>query len=65
MSAAEESYPLPALWVIYTERIVECRDYYTSVGLSFAREQHDSGPVHYAATLPNNMVIELYPATAV
>ncbi|WP_424579943.1 VOC family protein [Tsukamurella pulmonis] len=33
------------------------------MGLAFEREQHDGGPVHYAATLPGGSVVELYPAS--
>ncbi|NWF30867.1 glyoxalase/bleomycin resistance/dioxygenase family protein [Streptomyces sp. PKU-EA00015] len=52
------------LLVLYTEALEECRDFYTGLGLSFAPEQHGTGPEHYAAVLPDGMVIELYPATA-
>ncbi|WP_037062561.1 glyoxalase/bleomycin resistance/dioxygenase family protein [Pseudonocardia acaciae] len=50
------------LVVIYTESLEECREFYANLGLSFARERHASGPEHYAAVLPDGMVVELYPA---
>jgi catechol 2,3-dioxygenase-like lactoylglutathione lyase family enzyme len=52
------------LLVIYAEALDACREFYTGLGLTFVREQHGSGPEHYAAVLPDGMVIELYPATA-
>jgi catechol 2,3-dioxygenase-like lactoylglutathione lyase family enzyme len=50
------------LLVIYTERLEECRDFYTALGLTLAREQHGTGPVHYAAELDGGLVLEIYPA---
>lgn len=50
------------LLVIYTERIDECRDFYARLGLDFARERHGTGPEHFAATLGDGTVVELYPA---
>lgn len=54
--------PHHTLLVIYTESLEACRDFYANLGMSFVREQHGTGPEHYAATLPGGMVIELYPA---
>lgn len=51
------------LIVIYTEAVQECRDFYTGLGLCFAREQHGTGPEHYAAVLAGGTVVEIYPAT--
>jgi len=51
------------LLVIYTAMLEECRAFYTGLGLVFAKEQHGSGPEHYAAELPG-LVFELYPASA-
>jgi catechol-2,3-dioxygenase len=51
------------LVVLYTEHLKELRRFYTDLGLSFEEEQHGGGPVHYAATLPDGTVLELYPAT--
>ncbi|MGW3091327.1 VOC family protein [Streptomyces sp. NPDC001108] len=51
------------LVVIYTPWLDACRDFYTGIGLEFVREQHGTGPMHYAAPLPGGGVLELYPAT--
>ncbi|WFG46743.1 VOC family protein [Pseudonocardia alni] len=51
-----------ALLVIYTERLDACHDFYCGLGLELVREQHGSGPVHYAVELAGGMVLELYPA---
>ncbi|MEV7522838.1 VOC family protein [Streptomyces sp. NPDC091371] len=50
------------LAVIYTERLEACRDFYGGLGLTLVPEQHGSGPAHYAATLADGGVLELYPA---
>jgi catechol 2,3-dioxygenase-like lactoylglutathione lyase family enzyme len=50
-----------SLLVFYTERLEECRQFYTGLGLELVREQHGVGPVHYAAELPGGLVLELYP----
>lgn len=52
-----------ALVIVYTGRLEECREFYTRLGLSFVAEQHGQRPAHYAATLPDGTVVELYPAT--
>lgn len=49
------------LVVIYTDRLEECRDFYAGLGLRFVPEKHGSGPDHYAATLADGSVFELYP----
>ena len=53
-----------ALVVIYTDRLEECRGFYTALGVAFVEEQHSGGPVYYTATFPNGLVLELYRATA-
>ena len=50
------------LIVIYTERLDACRDWWSALGLDPILEQHGTGPVHYAITLPDGCVVELYPA---
>ncbi|GAA2623459.1 hypothetical protein GCM10010425_18370 [Streptomyces spororaveus] len=50
------------LAVIYTTRLDACRDFYRGLGLDLVRERHGSGPEHYAATLADGGVLELYPA---
>lgn len=49
------------LLVIYSDRVEECRTFYTDLGLRFEHEQHGRGPQHYAATLDDGSVIEIYP----
>uniref|UniRef100_A0AAU2JLG6 VOC family protein n=1 Tax=Streptomyces sp. NBC_00049 TaxID=2903617 RepID=A0AAU2JLG6_9ACTN len=51
------------LAVIYTTRLDACRDFYGLLGLDLVPEQHGDGPAHYAATLADGGVLELYPAT--
>jgi catechol 2,3-dioxygenase-like lactoylglutathione lyase family enzyme len=50
------------LLVIYTTRVEECRDFYTSLGMNLQSEQHGTGPRHYAAELADGTVFEIYPA---
>ncbi|XVQ89458.1 glyoxalase/bleomycin resistance/dioxygenase family protein [Microbispora siamensis] len=52
------------LLVLYTDRMEECRTFYSALGIGFTREQHGNGPQHYAAVLPDDTVFELYPATS-
>lgn len=51
-----------SLLVLYTPRWEECRRFYADLGLAFTAERHGRGPEHYAAVLPDGMVLELYPA---
>ncbi|WP_371793052.1 glyoxalase/bleomycin resistance/dioxygenase family protein [Streptomyces sp. NBC_01471] len=50
------------LTVIYTERLDDCHTFYAGLGLDFDKEQHGTGPEHYATVLDGGMVFELYPA---
>ena len=50
------------LLVLYSPRIEECRAFYSDLGLHFATEQHGQGPRHYAATLTDGAVFEIYPS---
>ena len=50
------------LLVLYSPRLEECRRFYGDLGLRFATEQHGQGPRHYAATLADGTVFEIYPA---
>lgn len=50
------------LIVLFVGDLQRSREFYSLLGLSFVEEQHDGGPVHYAATLPGGCVLELYPA---
>jgi len=40
----------------------ELKSFYTSLGVEFQSEKHGKGPEHYAATLSNDLVLEIYPA---
>lgn len=51
-----------SLLVLYTPRLEDCRRFYADLGLGFTAERHGRGPDHYAAVLPDGMVLELYPA---
>ncbi|MDA2805002.1 VOC family protein [Nocardiopsis suaedae] len=50
-----------SLLVLYTERLEDCRAFYSALGLSFAEEKHGDGPEHHAAVLDDGTVVELYP----
>ena len=50
------------LLVLYSDRMEECRTFYTDLGMRFEREQHGQGPQHYAAVLDDGSVFEIYPA---
>jgi len=49
--------------------VLRCRDieqskrFYEALGLRFKPEQHETGPAHYASTLAEGVVLELYPTT--
>lgn len=53
--------PVLALVVLRARDIDKTVAFYEAVTLAFVREQHGSGPVHYACTLGAS-VIEIYPA---
>lgn len=55
---------ISTLLVIYTQQLDACWEFYTGLGLPLVREQHDNGPVHYAAELGGGLVLELYPAAS-
>jgi N-glycosidase YbiA len=57
------SEPSANLIVIYTERLSECHAFYTDLGLEFLQEQHGAGPVHVAARLAGDTVLELHPGS--
>jgi lactoylglutathione lyase len=52
------------LLVLRTARLEEIRTFYSALGASFDSEQHGNGPEHYAATLGDNLVLEIYPCAA-
>ncbi len=51
--------------VMYTTRVEECRDFYTSLGLAFGEEQHPlaDGSRRYSCRMPLGPVLEIHPAT--
>ncbi|MBB1260170.1 VOC family protein [Streptomyces alkaliterrae] len=51
------------LLVLYTNNLDSAHAFYSDLGLAFAKEQHGTGPEHYAAQLQNGAILELYPAT--
>ncbi|HYD93352.1 MAG TPA: VOC family protein [Candidatus Paceibacterota bacterium] len=54
--------PNLSLVVIRTPDIEKTRQFYERLlGVSFAREQHGGGPVHYAVELQGKIVFEIYP----
>ena len=48
--------------VLRTSRMEELNRFYSSLGAHFERERHGNGPDHYAATLSDDLVLEIYPA---
>lgn len=52
------------LLVIYSPAIEDCRRFYEELGLVLTKEQHGTGPEHYAAILAGGTVLEIYPASA-
>ena len=49
------------LLVLWTPKLEDLRGFYSALGARFESERHGNGPEHYAATLSDNMVLELYP----
>ncbi|MBP6859945.1 MAG: glyoxalase/bleomycin resistance/extradiol dioxygenase family protein [Candidatus Pacebacteria bacterium] len=51
-----------SLLVFRTEKLEESRRFYEALlGIEFTKEKHGNGPEHYAALLPEGIVLELYP----
>jgi catechol 2,3-dioxygenase-like lactoylglutathione lyase family enzyme len=50
------------LLVLRTPRLEDLRRFYSALGARFQRERHGNGPEHYAATLSDDLVLELYAA---
>ncbi|QDT42191.1 Glyoxalase-like domain protein [Gimesia alba] len=48
------------LLVLRCRDLAACKTFYEHLGFSFQREQHGTGPIHYAAQL-EGLVFELYP----
>jgi lactoylglutathione lyase len=49
------------LLVLRTPRLEDMRAFYSALGAQFQSERHGNGPEHYAATLCDDLVLELYP----
>lgn len=52
-----------SLLVLKTPRMEELKEFYSSLGTSFQREQHGKGPLHYSAVLGGDLVLEIYPCS--
>jgi lactoylglutathione lyase len=50
------------LLVLRTPKLEELKTFYSALGARFENERHGNGPEHYAATLSDGLVLELYPA---
>jgi catechol 2,3-dioxygenase-like lactoylglutathione lyase family enzyme len=50
------------LLVLRTAKLEDMRTFYSALGARFKKERHRDGPEHYAATLNDDFVLELYPA---
>ncbi len=51
-----------SLLVLRAQDIERTRQFYELLGLRFTREQHGSGPEHFAAVLAGDVVLEIYPS---
>lgn len=51
-----------SLLVLRAQDIERTRQFYELLGLRFTREKHGSGPKHFAAVLPGDTVLEIYPS---
>ena len=49
------------LLVLRTNKLEDTRTFYSALGARFDNERHGNGPEHYAATLGDDFVLELYP----
>jgi len=56
-----ERRPALTLLVIPCSDLARASEFYAALGLDLVREQHGTGPVHYASKL-SGVVLELYPA---
>jgi len=55
-------HPMLSLLVIRVSDIVRSAEFYSVLGISFRREQHGTGPEHFAAML-GETAFEIYPAS--
>lgn len=49
------------LLVLRTSKLEDLRRFYSNLGAKFQLEKHGNGPEHYAATISDGFVLELYP----
>ncbi len=49
------------LLVLRTAKLDDLRKFYAKLGAEFCLEKHGNGPEHYAATISDDFVLELYP----
>ena len=54
--------PTLSLIVIRVSDITRSAEAYSALGITFQREQHGNGPVHFSGAL-GDTIFELYPAT--
>ena len=47
------------LLVLRSSRVEELRWFYSALGARFEREQHGNGPIHHAAILGDDLVLEM------
>jgi lactoylglutathione lyase len=50
------------LLVLRTPKLEDLRRFYSALGARFESERHGNGPDHYAATLADDIILELYPS---
>jgi hypothetical protein len=49
--------------VIMTQNLADMCAFYNDIGFTLNEEQHPAGPVHYAISFQNHVVMEFYPTT--
>ncbi len=50
------------LLVLRSPKLQDLRRFYSILGARFESERHGNGPEHFAATLNDDLVLELYPS---
>lgn len=50
-----------SLLVLRSHKLNQLKSFYEALGLIFAEERHESGPLHFSTQLGNGVVLELYP----
>jgi lactoylglutathione lyase len=49
-----------SVFVVRTNEVARTVEFFEKLGLSFVREQHGNGPIHFACER-NGIVFEIYP----